>query len=200
MPRKRSPRCWSDEIVAFVRKHSPNHSRAELTKLINDEFGTDFKESAVKSFCLRMRIPGKCARFTKGHRPWNKDMKGLAIGGKETQFQKGSIPHNHRPVGSERIAKGGFIEIKIAEPNKWRPKHHVIYEQAHGAIPKGYVVRFVDNNQLNLSPSNLIAITKQANALLNCRYSSLKHLLGHGNNLTVINIAQLQALINRKSK
>lgn len=200
MQRKKSQRCWSDEIVAFVRKHSPNHSRAELTKLINAQFGTDFAETAVKSFCTRMRIHGKCARFTKGCQAWNKGMKGLMIGGQGTQFQKGIIPHNHRPVGSERLSKGGFVEIKVAEPNKWRAKHRVIYEQIHGAIPKGYVVRFVDNDQLNLSPSNLIAISRQANALLNCRYSSLKHLLGHGNNLTVLNIAQLQALINEKSK
>ena len=200
MQRKKSPRCWSDEIVAFVREHSPNHSRAELAKLINTQFGTDFKESAVQAFCFRMGIHGKSARFAKDHQPWNKGIKGLMIGGKETQFQKGLIPHNHRPVGSERIAKDGFIEIKVAEPNKWRPKHHVIYEHAHGAIPKGYVVRFVDNDQLNLSPSNLIAISKRANALLNCRYSSLKHLLGQGNNLTVMNIAQLQALINEKSR
>ena len=45
-------------------------------------------------------------------------------------FAKGNVPPNHRPVGSERISKDGYIEVKVAEPNKWRLKQRVVYEEA----------------------------------------------------------------------
>ncbi len=33
-------------------------------------------------------------------------------------FAKGNVPPNHRPVGSERISKDGYIEVKVAEPKQ----------------------------------------------------------------------------------
>ena len=36
-------------------------------------------------------------RFEKGHKTWNKGLKGIEIGGKDTQFKKGQEPHNKLP-------------------------------------------------------------------------------------------------------
>jgi hypothetical protein len=38
--------------------------------------------------------------------------------------------------------------------------HHVIYKEAHGPIPAGHVLRFVDGNQNNLVPENLALETR----------------------------------------
>ena len=56
---------------------------------------------------------------------------------KHTMFAKGNVPPNHRPVGSERISIDGYIEVKVAEPDKWRLKQRVVYEEAKGESPEG---------------------------------------------------------------
>jgi hypothetical protein len=44
-------------------------------------------------------------QFKKGHQTWNKGLKGLEIGGKETQFKKGAVPHNKLPEELREITK-----------------------------------------------------------------------------------------------
>ena len=85
-----------------------------------------------------------------------------------TMFKKGNQPRNHREVGSERVNRDGYIEIKVEE-------HRVIWEAAHGPIPKGCIVIFRDNDKQNLDISNLVMIKKSINATLNhlglCEYT-----------------------------
>lgn len=80
---------------------------------------------------------------------------------KGTMFKKHHIPHNHREVGSERISKDGYIEVKTKEPNKWELKHRIVYRQFYKQdIKKGEVVIMLDGDKLNLSPENLQKITR----------------------------------------
>jgi hypothetical protein len=90
-------------------------------------------------------------------------MKGLDIGGKETQFKKGNVPHNHRSVSQERIDDEGYTYIKIQEPRKWVLKHRHIYEQHHGKLEPHMIVTFRDKNISNFDIENLEAITKVEN-------------------------------------
>lgn len=52
-------------------------------------------------------------RFQKGHKAWNKGMKGLQIGGVETRFAKGHKPRNHKPVGTVVIRTDGYMQTKL---------------------------------------------------------------------------------------
>jgi hypothetical protein len=90
-------------------------------------------------------------------------MKGLDIGGKETQFKKGHVPHNHKSVASERIDEDGYTYIKIADPRKWVLKHRHIYEQHHGTLEPHMIVTFIDKDISNFAIENLEAITKVEN-------------------------------------
>src|SRR5690242_9457890 len=59
---------------------------------------------------------GAGSRFPKGHVPANKGLRrpGWAPGRmRETQFTKGQMPHNWRPVGSLRVNSEGYLDIKI---------------------------------------------------------------------------------------
>ena len=95
-------------------------------------------------------------RFQKGHNTWNKGMKGLQIGGEETQFKKGNSPRNHKPVGTVVIRTDGYMQTKIAEPNVWKLTHHLVWEQAGNTPPVHPVVlRFKDGNQQNCTIENL---------------------------------------------
>lgn len=104
-------------------------------------------------------------RFKKGSTPWNKGLKGIDVGGrsKQTRFKKGTIPKNHRPVGSIRTNVEGYLEIKTEEGMyKWRLLHREIWKQHHGAYPpKGSVIIFKDGNKTNCQIDNLQLLTRE---------------------------------------
>jgi hypothetical protein len=84
-----------------------------------------------------------------------------------SRSESGRILHQHfvLPVGAERVW-AGVTRVKIAEPNVWRVKHRLIWEAAHGPIPKGSTVWFADGDWSNFSLDNLILITLQEQACL----------------------------------
>lgn len=68
--------------------------------------------------------------------------------------------HNHCTVGTVRIrsfTRTGDQRafIKVAEPNKWRLRAHVVWESENGAIPAGFAIHHRDRNKLNDALSNL---------------------------------------------
>lgn len=108
------------------------------------------------------------ARFGKGHVPYNKGRRRDEYLSPEsltkcqkTQFIKGNTPKNYRSVGSERVNVYGYVEIKVADPNKWCLKHRIVWEASNGAIPKGMNIQFRDGNRQNTSLDNLYMISRQ---------------------------------------
>ena len=59
------------------------------------------------------------------------------------------------------------MEVKIAEPNKWRGKHVILWEQEHGPRPKGHKVIFADGNHRNFTPENLILVSNGELLIMN---------------------------------
>jgi hypothetical protein len=106
---------------------------------------------------------GKQTQFTKGQHAWNKGKKGLQLGGQETQFKKGTKPHNAVPVGAERINQG-IRQRKISDtgytPRDWKAIHAIVWEQHNGAIPAAHVVIFKDGNRDNITIENLELVTR----------------------------------------
>jgi hypothetical protein len=163
---------FTPEQMEFLRLHVVGRTKQELTELFNQHFNLELSKRQIVACCKNHKMPhsGLTGRFEKGRETWNKGMKGINFGGengKKTQFQKGHTPFNYKPVGSERVSKDGYIEIKISDPNKWRAKHNVIWEQANGPISKGYCVLFLDGNRLNVSLDNLQLVTRGQLARLN---------------------------------
>ena len=77
-------------------------------------------------------------------------------------FTKRRLVGNQIYYGRElipQITKDGYLEIKVAEPNKWALKHRIVYEDAYGKIPKGMNLIFADGNKLNLELDNLLLVT-----------------------------------------
>ena len=163
---------YSPEERAFMACFVPKHSYKEIAAAFTDKFGWEISISQVKSYIGNHRLnTGRTGRFKKGQEPPNKGVKGVCAAGCErTWFKKGHIPKNHRSVGSERINVDGYIEVKVAEPNKWRLKHNVIWEECYGKIPENHVVLFLDGNKLNLDISNLKLI-KRSELLIMNRYN-----------------------------
>ena len=126
----------------------------------------------LKAPMERIRMAGKigmqhpksiATRFHKGHIPTNKGKKvspEMYERMRATMFKKGRINENKREVGSERVNVYGYIEIKVAEPNRWRLKHRIIWEQVYGEIPKGYNVQFKNHNRQDCRIENLYLICR----------------------------------------
>ena len=113
---------------------------------------------------------GLDGRFKPGQEPFNKGRKGVFLGGnvaEACQFQKGNRPWNYMPVGSERVNDEGYVDIKVADPNKWKSKHIIIWEEHNGPVPKGHAVIFEDRNKRNFEQNNLILVSRAQLAVVN---------------------------------
>lgn len=164
-------RVFNDEVIEYVKNNVRNLYNKELTRLINEKFDKSYTLEQIEALKARLKISsGLTGYFEAGHTPKNKGKK-VSIEQYEkcskTMFKKGNLPHNHRPVGSERINKDGYVEIKIEEPNKWKPKHIVVYEKYYGSVPTGHNVIFLDKNKENVDINNLALVTKAQMARLN---------------------------------
>lgn len=101
--------------------------------------------------------------FAKGSVPWNKGIK-FEAGGRSvsTRFKKGTRPPNHRPVGSTRVTKDGYLEIKIEKGlHKWRLLHREIWKTHNGSYPKkSEAIVFIDGDKQNCSIENLKLVSR----------------------------------------
>lgn len=153
------PTHFAGEIAAILGKSKPSVYGQVLRLGLHAP-----KEKIRRAALVSVNHPNSiAARFKPGHVSHNKGKKlpkEVYDKIKDTMFKPGHTPVNHREVGSERINVDGYIEIKVAEPNKWRCKHRVIWEQHNGEIPKGFNVQFKNHNPLDCRIENLYLISK----------------------------------------
>jgi hypothetical protein len=171
---------YTPEEKQFVRDNITGRSRIEMTELFNRRFGRSLTVQTmhflIKQLRLRSGLPQY--RFKPGHIPAN---KGIGC----------------KPLGTERIAHGGYTEVKIAEPNVWKPKHIMLWEKAYGPVLKGHVVIFLDGGKSNISLDNLLMVSRAELALMNAH-----HLITPDKDLTKAGktIADLKMLIRKRQK
>lgn len=140
----------------------------DLTREFNARYSFDLNPKALHAHLKRRGIhSGRSGRIKKGNTPWNTGTRGL-VKPNSGNFKKGHVPGNIRALGSERICpKDGFILVKVDEPNpytsaktRFKHKHLVIWERAHGPVPDGHVVTFIDGDKLNCALDNLECISR----------------------------------------
>ena len=144
----------------------PGHTENEIRQAFNERFGIVLTEGNIGNFKCRYKVKSGThgGQFQKGQEAHNKGKKmppEIYAKCKQTMFKKGQMPHNHKPVGSERINVDGYVEVKTKEPKTWRLKQRVLYEQYHGVkLQKSDVVIFLDGNRQNFEISNLVKMTR----------------------------------------
>ena len=159
---------WSDEEKQYLAEITPGRGYKEIQSMMSCKFGFDYTHHQIKGAITRNKLnTGRTGRFEKGRATWNKGTKGLTKAN-VTSFKKGQKPHNYKPLGSERITKDGYCEIKVNDTGRrWRPKHVLIYEKHHGKVPKGSAVIFLDGDKRNFDIDNLYLVTRSQLAMLN---------------------------------
>ena len=164
---KKPQHKWTDEEKEYLASIVKGSTYKEITKQMNDKFEYNFSEEQIKGMMYRNKLTtGTGGYFKKGSTPWNKGLKGY-IGANKTSFKKGTIPPNQVPIGTESITKGGYIKVKVGEPNKWKLKQRYIYEQHYGEIPNNCNVIFADKNIRNFDINNLVLVSKAEMLILN---------------------------------
>lgn len=164
---------YTQEERDFLRKFIPGHTLKEIVAEYNKRFDDQITESRVKGYMNNHKINnGLTGRFKKGHVPANKGTHPPTRGRMaETQYKKGNLPHNTKPIGYERITKDGYIEVKVkmrpSAPNandNFKMKHRLVWEKEYGPVPEGHVVIFLDGDKRNFKISNLALISRAEHA------------------------------------
>ncbi|MDA1742213.1 HNH endonuclease signature motif containing protein [Bacillus cereus] len=159
---------YTEAEKQFIADNIKGRTRKELCEMFNEYFNLNLGLNQITAYIKNNGLSsGINTRFTKGQDSWNKGTKGICAGGIRTQFKKGQKPHNYKPVGSERVNADGYVDVKIADPNKWKAKHRLLWEKENGPIPKGHVIIFGDGNRRNFQQDNLILVSKSQLAILN---------------------------------
>lgn len=113
---------------------------------------------------------GAAFRYPKGHVPANKGLRrhGYAPGRmRETQFKKGQFPFNRDPefyvLGALRVNTEGYIDMRVSfakDALGWQTLHRILWEDAHGPVPKGFALRFKNGDSLDVELDNLELISR----------------------------------------
>lgn len=153
---------WTEEEIEYLREIVPGRGYDETVAMFNEHFGLELTKAQIYGMIRKYKIRSgyNSGTFKKGSIPHNKGKKNW-WGVPEKCFKPGSISWKRRPIGDERLRKqDGLIEVKVAQPEKWKLKHRLLYEQAHGKIKDTEYVIFADGNKLNFDLDNLVLLTR----------------------------------------
>lgn len=192
---------YTDEMRQFILDNYKGIYAKELAERFNERFGTNVTAATMKSYKARHKLnSGLTGHYEKGRIPENKGKKmppEIYEKCRPTMFKKGHTPHNHRPIGSERVNIYGYIEIKVKEPRTWKLKHRIVWEEANGPVPKGSAIIMLDGDKTNCELSNL-KLVKRSELLIINRYSLFQD--DAQLNDTAANLAKMIDAVNGKKK
>lgn len=116
--------------------------------------------------CVKVKEPNN-GSFKKGHTSWNKGLKGIHLS-PETEFKKGQFTGSGHPSwkGGEQMNTNDCVYV-YTEPNKRIRRPRKVYQDAHGEIPKGWILYHIDKDMHNDTLDNLIAIPRAVLVMLN---------------------------------
>lgn len=146
---------WTDEMIEWLKIHFEDDSYNRLAIKMNSIFNTKITGSSIEHKIARLGLMK------------SKDaIKRISLPNKYS-FKKGCVPVTKKPIGYERITPEGYTWVKVAEPDIFRAKHRVIYEQHYGKIPPGHKVIFADGDKSNFNIDNLVLVSAGEHCVLN---------------------------------
>jgi len=182
MGRQQHRQPWTPQQDKWLRELYPETSNRQIARVMGRKYSSIKNRGQAlglkKSPAYMAREKPGC--FKPGQKSWNKGIS-YQPGGriKESQFRKGQMPHNTIPVGTEVVDSYGYRKRKIRDDapvgrayKNWRFVHVLEWEKHNGPLPAGYVVRFRDGDQTNVSPDNLVAVSRAENAVMNKMYQA----------------------------
>lgn len=170
-------RVWTDADDAIIRARYPDEQAVKLlpalpgrslgsvhrrARTLGVEKSEAFKASPDACRLRRGDNVGARTRFQPGQAPANKGTRRPGYGPgrmKETQFKKGGVT-KWKPIGATRLVDG-YLYRKVSDiryvpwTRNWRAEHCLIWEAAHGPVPKKHNVYFLDGDRTHVTLDNL---------------------------------------------
>lgn len=166
---------WEDH---YLRKHFEQFTQSQMAKALGVTHSA--VNNRLNKLGLRHSPEAKRKKQLRGFHLLSSEQKAafarMAKKNKATQFKKGHVPANYKPVGtigllSSKRKSDGKLEqykrIKVADPNQWKLLHHYTWEQAHGPIPVGHIIRFRNGDTMDCRLENLQLVSRKENVKLN---------------------------------
>lgn len=188
---------WSAAEIVKLKKLYPNkHTEAIATILARNvrsvynkatHLGLKKSDAFLKSPESRRLQPGhhigKKTQYQKGHVPANKGLRrpGWSPGNmSKTQFKPGVMQGRaaaiYKPVGSTRITKDGYLEVKINEDlpfnKRWRAAHILLWEEELGPLPAGHMLCFKNGDKTDIRCDNLMLMSRSERMRLNSYHTN----------------------------
>ena len=135
---------YTKEQLDFMTEHGADMTTAELTSALNTAFNTNHTAASVRTVLKRLGVKKS----------------------KETRSRNCAM--NGDPIGSEKII-GGYRYIKVRKSSggfykDWEREICLVYKNAYGDIPEGYMVVTLNGDKLDARPENLALISKKVAA------------------------------------
>lgn len=167
------PFKYTKEHKKFISDNYKGISSKELTEMFNERFDETITVKRLQSYKSTHKLnSGYNTQFKKGEpsplkgKTWDDFLtKEQQIVSSRTLFKKGFVPSNRLPIGSESF-NGGYCVVKIAQPDVWKEKHRLVWEEANGKMPADHRITFLDGDKTNCKLENLTIISLQASALM----------------------------------
>ncbi len=185
---RRKPHIWTPEEEIIIRECYPDTDTLELAGrlgvTVEQLYHKADKMKVTKSEKYAKKLEEKSSaiiterglksRFKPGQIAHNKGKKMSP----ETyaklsanMFKKGIVPHNTKYDGCITVrvdtkAQIPYQYIRLSK-GKWEQYHRVVWEQAHGTIPAGFIIRFKDGDTMNASLDNLELVCRSQHAVDN---------------------------------
>lgn len=209
---------WSPHELDLLRAQYPVASAQEIA----DALGRGIKSVYLQAFQLGLRKPkdwiaerarlrmsdphhrGRTSQFKPGLTPHNKGKKqpkGYAPGRMaETQFKPGHRPHTWHPIGHERITDEGYLQRKVTDTGNtlrdYVNLHWLVWQAAHGEVPKGYALVFKNGARSDIRLDNLELVSRAELMRRNSYHTRYPKEIG----LLIQARGALHRVINRRSR
>ena len=148
----------------FIDNHYKGVSTRKMVELLYVATGTKVEKGAIQDYYRKKGYKsGVNGKFQKGHVGLSEEqLKNI----RSTQFKKGHVSANHKPIGASYIRCDGYKHIKVGEHN-WKTEQVLVWEKANGEVPKGYKLLHLDGNSLNNDLDNLMLISDGESVTIN---------------------------------
>lgn len=158
------------EVAAFIKNNYVGTGPKAMAERLNAKFGATYTAAQLRHYYHNHTLnSGLTGRFKQGRVPHNKGKKIVPHPNSvATQFRPGRPSFNERPVGALIARSDGYLHRKIG-PNArdWIFEHIRVWQEAHGPVPRGHKIIFLDGDRHNCELKNLRLVSDAEHAVLN---------------------------------
>lgn len=148
-------RLYTEIMNKWLVDNINHYSRKELTEKFNKEFSQKRTEDCLKVHC-------------------NRELK-LFFSDDVERCRKTRSKSQQLPLGTE-TKRNGYIWVKVSDEcydssqkagyKNWKPKHHIVWEEHYGELPKDKMIIFLNQNKEDCTIENLYAVSDFVNAIM----------------------------------